>query len=91
MKFQKRRSSTFGDTAETVSGISAEEIGKLGLPVPGASLHCFQKRSTLDSSIFRDLSVHPIGSEIFQVSKIRVSTTNPRSANSGTRTDTSNQ
>ena len=44
------RSSNFGDTAETVVGIAAEEIGKLGLPIPGASLHCFQKMSTLDSS-----------------------------------------
>ena len=38
------------DTIETISSISAEEIGILGLPVLGASLHCFQKRSTLDSS-----------------------------------------
>ena len=44
------RRSNFRDTAEIVSGIYAEEIGKLWLPVPGASLHCFQKRSTLDSS-----------------------------------------
>ena len=42
-KFQTQRSSNFGDTAETVTGISAEEIGKLGLPVPGASLHYFHK------------------------------------------------
>ena len=51
MKFQTQKSSTFRDTIETVSGIYAEEIGKLGLPIPGASLHCFQKMSTLDSSI----------------------------------------
>ena len=38
----------FGDTLETILGISAEEIGELGLLVPGASLHYFQK-STLDS------------------------------------------
>ena len=36
-------SSNLGDTIETVSEISAEEIGKLGLPVLGASLHYFQK------------------------------------------------
>ena len=42
-KFQTQRSSNFGDTAETVTGISAEEFGKLGLPVPGASLHFFRK------------------------------------------------
>ena len=41
----------FGDTIETVTDISAREIGKLGLPVPRDSLQCFQKRSTLDSSI----------------------------------------
>ena len=37
----------FGDTIEIVSNISTEEIGKLGLPVSGASLHYFQKRSTI--------------------------------------------
>ena len=47
---------------ETVTDISAEEIGKLGFPVPGASLHCFQKRSTLDNSIWRDISFYPIRS-----------------------------
>ena len=31
------------DITKTVTCISAEEIGKLGIPVPGASLHCFQK------------------------------------------------
>ena len=41
---------TLGDTAETVTDISAEEFGKLGLPVLGASLHRFQKRSTLENS-----------------------------------------
>ena len=51
MKFQTQRRITFGDTIETLLGIYAEEIGKLGLHVPGASLHCFQKRSTLDRSI----------------------------------------
>ena len=50
-KFQTQRSSNFGDIIETVMAISAKEIGKLGLPVPRASLHCFHKRSTLDSSI----------------------------------------
>ena len=89
--FQTQRIINFADITETVTGISGEEIRKLGLPVPGVSLHCFQKRSTLDSSIWRDLSVHPIRSERFQLLKIRVSATNPRSANSGTRTDTSNR
>ena len=41
---------SFEDTVEIVSDISVEEIGKLGLPVPGASLQYFQKRSTLDNS-----------------------------------------
>ena len=50
-KFQTQRSSNFGETAETVTDISAGEIGKLGLPVSGNSLHYFQKRSTLDNSI----------------------------------------
>ena len=72
MKFRTHRISNFGDIIETVTGISAEEIRKLGLPVPGASLHCFQKRSTLDNSIWRDISVGPIRSERFQVLKIRV-------------------
>ena len=49
-KFQTHRSSKFGDITETVTDILAEEIGKLGLPVLRASLHCFQKMSTLDSS-----------------------------------------
>ena len=52
-KFHTQRSSNFGDITEIVTGISAEEIGKLGLPVPGASLHCFQKRSTLESSFLK--------------------------------------
>ena len=38
------------DTTETVLGMSIEEIGKLGILFPGASPHCFQKMSTLDSS-----------------------------------------
>ena len=33
----------FRDTIEIVAIISAKEIGKLGLPVPRAFLHCFQK------------------------------------------------
>ena len=49
-KFQTHRSSNFGDTVEIISGIYVEEFGKLGIPVSGASLHCFQKSSTLDSS-----------------------------------------
>ena len=90
-KFQIQRISNFGDITETVTGISVEEIGKLGLPVPGASLHYFQKRSTLDSSIWRDIYVYPIISGRFQVLKIRVSVTNPRWASYGTRIDTSNR
>ena len=49
-KFQTQRSINFEDTAKTISGIYAEEIGKLGLPISRASLHCFQKRITLESS-----------------------------------------
>ena len=90
-KFQTHRSSNFRDTAETVWGISGEEIGKLGLPVPRVSLHYFQKRSTLDSSPWRDIYFYPIIFERFQVLKIRVSLTNPISASSGSRTDTSNR
>ena len=56
-KFQTQMSINFGDITEIVTGISAEEIGKLGLPVSGASLHYFQKWSTLDSSILRYLSI----------------------------------
>ena len=37
-KFQKHRCSNFRDITETVTQIFAKEIGKLGLPVPGASL-----------------------------------------------------
>ena len=91
MKFQIHRSSNFGDTTETVSGIFVEEIGKVGLPVLGASLHCFQKMSTLDNSPWRGIYFYPIISKIFQVLKIRVSLTNPRSASSGSRIDTSNR
>ena len=69
-KFQTHRSSNFRDISEIATGISAEEIGKLGLPVPGASLHCFQKWSTLDSSIWRHIYVHPIIFERFQVLKL---------------------
>ena len=43
-KFQTQGSRNFGDSVETVSRIFAGEIGKLGLPVPGASLHSFQKK-----------------------------------------------
>ena len=89
-KFQTQRSSNFGDITETVTGIYVEEIGKLGLPVSGASLHYFQKRSTLDRSIWRDIYFYPIRSQIFQVLKIRVSLINPRSTSSRTRTNTSN-
>ena len=49
-KFQTYRSSNFRDITKTVIGISKEKIGKLGLHVPGASLHYFQKRGTLDIS-----------------------------------------
>ena len=91
MKSQTQRSSTFRDTTETVSDISVEEIGKLRLPVLGFFLHCFQKRSTLDSFPLRGLSIYPIKYEIFQVLKIRDSPTNPRSSSFGTRTNTSNR
>ena len=36
--------SNCGDTAETVSRISVEEIGKVGLPVQRASLHFFSRK-----------------------------------------------
>ena len=42
-KLQKHRIIIFGDIIEIVTGISGEEIRKLGLPVPGVSLHCFRK------------------------------------------------
>ena len=89
--FQKPRRCNFIDIIETITGISEEEIGKLGLSVPEASLHCFQKRSTLDSSIWRDIYLYPIIFEIFQVLKIMVSLKNPRSTSSETRTNTSNR
>ena len=89
--FQTHRCSNFIDIIETVTGISAEEIKTLGLPVPGVFLHCFQKRSTLDSSIWRDISFYTIRSERFQVFKIMFSLTNPRSVSSETRTNTSNR
>ena len=47
-KLQTQRSINFGDIIEIVTRIFVEEIGKLGLPGPGASLHYFKKRSTLD-------------------------------------------
>ena len=50
MKLQRHRIPTFEYTVEIVSRISAEEVGKLGLPVLGASPNSFQKMSTLDSS-----------------------------------------
>ena len=77
-KFQTLRIRNFGDTTKSISVIFAEEIGKLGLPVPRASLHCFQKRSTLDSSRWKGPYFYPIRSFKFQVLKIRVSLTNPR-------------
>ena len=89
--FQTHRSINFKYTVETVTDISIEEIGKLGLPVPGDSLHCFQKKSTLDISNWSGLYFYTIISEIFQIFKIMVSLTNPRSASSGTRMDTSNR
>ena len=88
---QTQRSSNCRDTVETVSRISIEEILKLGLPVLGVFLHCSQKRSTLDNSPWRFISFYLIKSKRFQVLKNRVSLTNPRSASSGTRTDTSNR
>ena len=91
VKFQTQRSNNFSDTTETVSEISVEEIGKLGLPVSEASLHCFQKRSTLYKSPWRGPSFYLIRSLKFQVFKIRFYVTNPRLANSGTRTDISNR
>ena len=89
--FYTQRSINFIYIIEIVTWISTEEIGKLGLSIPGASLHCFQKRSALESSIWRDIFSYTIRSEIFQVLKIRVSLTNPRSDSSGSRTDTSNR
>ena len=49
VKVQTQRISNFRDTIETVTGISVEEIGKLGLLGLGASLHFFQKMSTLET------------------------------------------
>ena len=90
-KFQTVRSRNFGDTTESISDISVEEIGKLGLSVLGVSHHCFQKRSTLDTLPWRGPSFCPIRSLKFQVWKIRVSLTNRRPASSGIRLGTSNQ
>ena len=90
-KFQTVRIRNFGDTAESISDISAEKIRKLGLTVPGASCHYFQKRSTLDNSPWRGPSFYPIRSLKFQVLKIRVSLTNPRSTRFGTKIDISNR
>ena len=63
-KFQIKRSSNFGDTiedtVETITSISTEEIGKLGISILGVSLHYFQKRSTLDTSPGRGISFYPI-------------------------------
>ena len=59
-KIQTYMSSNFRDIIEIGTGISAEEIGKLGLPVPGASLHCYQKRIILDRSIWRDIYLYII-------------------------------
>ena len=94
-KFQTQRSINFRDITETVTGIFAEEIGKLGLPV-----------RELLSTIFRN-GVHWTApfEEIYLSSQsdlkyskffeIRVYVTNPRSdprsASFGTKTDTSNQ
>ena len=90
-KMSNTEEHNLGDIIETVTCISAEEIEKLGLPVPGAFLHCFQKRSTFDNSIWIDIYLYPIRSERLQVLKIRVSPTNPRSSSSRSRTDTSNR
>ena len=70
VNFHTQRSGYFRDTIDSISEMSAKEIGKLGLPVSGASLHFFQKMSTLDSSIWRNISVYPIRSKIFQVLKL---------------------
>ena len=43
-KFQTRRNSNFRDITETVIGISAKEIGKLGLPVPEAFPPLFSEK-----------------------------------------------
>ena len=51
----------------------------------------FGKMSMLLSSPSRGTSFYPIRSEIFQVLKIRVSLTNPRSTRSETKRDTSNR
>ena len=53
MNFQTHRTSNFGDSIETVSVISTEEIGKLGLPIPGASLHCFHKKEYIGQLAFK--------------------------------------
>ena len=81
-KFQTHMCSNFGDIIEIVIDISAEEIGKLGLLVPGASLHYFQKRSTLDILPWKFPYLYPIKSFKFQVLEIRVSLRNPRSSSS---------
>ena len=54
-KFQTQRSSNFGDITEIVTGISAEEIGKLGLPVLGASLHCFFRKGVHWTAPFEEI------------------------------------
>ena len=46
-KFQTQKRINFRDITKTVIGISAEESGKLGLPVLGASLHCFSEKECI--------------------------------------------
>ena len=91
-KFQTQRISNLGNITETVTGISVEEIGKLGLPIPGASLHYFQKKgvhwTTHLEEFYLSIQSDLKYSKFF---KIRVSLTNPKSASFGTRTDTSNR
>ena len=57
-KLQTQRSGNFRDITETVTCIFAEEIGKLGLPVPGASLHCFQKKGVHWTDPFEEIYLY---------------------------------
>ena len=64
---------------------------KLGHQIFCSSDHSFGKMNMLLSSPSRGTYFYPIRSERFQVLKITISLTNPRSTRSGTRTDTSNR
>ena len=83
MKFQTVRSRKFRDTTEAISDNSAKEIGETRASCSKSFPPLFSEKEYIGNLIGIGTYVYPIKISKFQVWKIRVSLTNPRSAELG--------